>query len=104
MAWEFWNLDLVAGARSLRRLQSQGDRFQAVLACFRRSCQLDLFRGTFAPFSRASERPIAMACFRLLTRPPFPPLPERRVPFFLRRIALLTDLLAARSYLAISTS
>lgn len=45
-----------------------------------------------------------MACLRLFTRPPFPPLPERRVPLFLRRIALLTDFLDARPYLAISTS
>jgi hypothetical protein len=28
---------------------------------------LDFFRGTFAPFSRASDRPIAMACSRLFT-------------------------------------
>jgi hypothetical protein len=33
-----------------------------------------------------------------------PPFPERRVPFFLRRIALLTDFLDALPYLAISTS
>src|SRR2546428_8617982 len=33
---------------------------------------LDFFGGTLAPFSRASERPIAMACSRLLTFPPFP--------------------------------
>jgi hypothetical protein len=45
-----------------------------------------------------------MACLRLFTRPPFPPFPERKVPFFLRRIALLTDFLDARPYLAISTS
>ena len=32
--------------------------------------------GTFAPFLRASERPIAIACLRLLTLPPLPPLPE----------------------------
>lgn len=58
-----------------------------------------VFFGTLAPFLRASERPIAIACFRLVTRPPFPPLPERRVPFFLRRIALATVLLAALPYL-----
>lgn len=39
-----------------------------------------------------------MACFRLLTRPPFPPGPERRVPFFRRRIALSTRLDAAWPY------
>ena len=46
--------------------------------------------GTFAPFSRASERPIAIACSRLFTFPPRPPGPRRRVPFFRRRIALST--------------
>ena len=42
---------------------------------------------------------MAMACFRLLTRPPFPPRPERSVPCFRRRIALLTLLPAAFPYL-----
>jgi hypothetical protein len=32
-----------------------------------------------------------MACFRLLTRPPLPPWPDRNVPFFRRRIADFTD-------------
>ena len=58
--------------------------------------------GTFAPFLRASDRPIAMACFLLFTRPPLPPLPERRVPCFLRCIALLTLFFAALPYLGIS--
>src|SRR5690349_20077336 len=52
--------------------------------------QLSFFCGTLAPFLRASESPIAMACLRLFTFPPLPPLPERSVPFFLRRIALAT--------------
>jgi hypothetical protein len=39
--------------------------------------------GTLAPFSRASLRPIAIACFRLVTRRPEPLL---SVPRFLRRI------------------
>jgi hypothetical protein len=29
--------------------------------------RLDFFAGTFAPARRASERPIAIACFRLFT-------------------------------------
>ena len=58
----------------------------------------ELLRGTFAPFLRASERPIAIACFRLFTVPPFPPGPDLSVPRFLRRIALATFLLAARPY------
>jgi hypothetical protein len=44
---------------------------------------------------------MAMACSRLFTLPPFP---DRRVPFFLRCIALFTDLPAARPYLAIVSS
>jgi hypothetical protein len=45
---------------------------------------------------------MAIACFLLFTTPPFPPFPDRRVPCFLRRIALLTVLLAAFPYLAIA--
>jgi hypothetical protein len=37
---------------------------------------------------RASLRPIATACLRLLT---FAPEPDRNVPFFFLRIALATD-------------
>jgi hypothetical protein len=60
---------------------------------------LDVLRfGTFAPFLRASERPIAIACFRLFTFPPRPPGPERSVPRFRRRIALSTRLDAALPY------
>jgi hypothetical protein len=44
----------------------------------------DLRAGTFAPFSRASLKPIAIACLRLVTLRPDPLL---SVPFFLRRIA-----------------
>jgi hypothetical protein len=47
----------------------------------------DLRDGTFAPFSRASLRPIAMACLRLVTRRPDPLL---SVPFFFRCIADFT--------------
>jgi hypothetical protein len=56
------------------------------------------FAGTFAPFFRASESPIAMACLRLLTFPPLPPFPDFSVPFFRRRIALLTVFPAALPY------
>jgi hypothetical protein len=66
--------------------------------------QLDLFRGTLARLLRASERPMAIACFRLFTVPPLPPFPDFKVPRFLRRIALLTDLPAAFPYLAILVS
>lgn len=52
-------------------------------------------RGTLAPFFRASDRPMAIACLRLLTRPPFP---DFKVPCFLQRMALLTLFPAAFPY------
>jgi hypothetical protein len=55
--------------------------------------------GTLAPFSRASLKPIAIACFRLFTLPPDPLL---SVPFFRRRIADLTRFDADFPYLAMS--
>jgi hypothetical protein len=61
----------------------------------------DLRRGTFAPFLRASLRPIAIACFRLFT---FRPDPLFSVPFFLRCIADLTRLPAALPYLAMGAT
>jgi len=61
----------------------------------------DFFRGTFAPFLRASESPMAMACFLLFTLPPLPPLPERSFPWFARRTARSTLLPAALPYFAI---
>ena len=51
-------------------------------------------RGTFAPFFRASERPIAIACLRLFTFPPRPLFPRFKVPLLRLRIALSTLLLA----------
>jgi hypothetical protein len=62
-------------------------------------CYAALFRGTLAPFFRASESPIAMACLWLFTLPPLPPFPDRSVPFFSRRMALATALLAPLLYL-----
>jgi hypothetical protein len=55
--------------------------------------------GTLAPFSRASESAIAIACLRLVTVPPCPALPRFNVPRLRRCIALFTDLLAAFPYL-----
>src|SRR3977135_1187910 len=40
----------------------------------------DFFFGTFFPFLRALERPMAIACFRLLTLPPLPPRPLLALP------------------------
>ena len=56
------------------------------------------FFGTLAPFFRASESPMAIACFRLFTLPPCPLFPRFNVPCLRRRIALATLLLAPRPY------
>ena len=57
----------------------------------------DFFFGTLAPASRASLKPIAMACFRLVT---FPPDPERSVPCFRSCIARSTFFCAFFPYFA----
>jgi hypothetical protein len=54
--------------------------------------------GTLAPFSRASLKPMAIACLRLFTDPPDPLL---SVPRFRRRIADSTFFDADRPYFAI---
>ena len=41
----------------------------------------DFFLGTFLPFLRAFDRPIAIACLRLFTLPPLPPRPLFAFPF-----------------------
>jgi hypothetical protein len=64
---------------------------------------LDAFFGTFLPFLRASDRPMAIACFRLLTVPPLPPLPLLSVPFFSLRTALSTSFDALGEYLRAMT-
>jgi hypothetical protein len=51
--------------------------------------------GTFAPFFRASDSPIAIACLRLFTLPPLPPRPLLSEPDFRFFIARFTDLPAA---------
>jgi hypothetical protein len=53
--------------------------------------------GTFAPLLRASLRPIAIACFRLVTLRPDPLV---SVPLFRRRIADFTFFDADRPYFA----
>src|SRR5438552_15649203 len=57
------------------------------------------FFGTLAPFFLASESPIAMACFRVFTRPPLPPFPLFNVPRLRRRFALSPVFPAALPYL-----
>jgi hypothetical protein len=70
--------------------------FDRELDFFRRDD--DFFFGTLAPFFRASDRPIAIACLRLFTLPPWPDFPRLNVPFFRRCMALLTDLPAPLLY------
>ena len=60
------------------------------------------FRGTLPPARRASERPIAIACLRLVTFLPEPPL--RSVPRFRSCIAFSTFSEAFLPYLAIRCS
>jgi len=61
----------------------------------------DDFRGTFAPFLRASLSPMAIACLRLLTVRPDPLF---SVPFFRRRIVDSTLFDADSPYFAMFTS
>src|SRR5664280_2265051 len=79
----------------LSKGSSRYNRYHFVFASV--ACQVRLV-GTLAPALRASERPMAMACFRDVTIPPFPPLPERSVPSFFRCRALFTLLPAALPY------
>ena len=57
------------------------------------------FLGTLAPSLRASERAMAIACFRLVTFLPLPPL--RSVPLFFSRITSSTFSPARFEYFAI---
>jgi len=56
------------------------------------------FRGTLAPFSRASLNPIAIACLRLVT---FRPPRVFSVPFLRRRMVLSTRFLAVDFFAAV---
>jgi hypothetical protein len=61
-----------------------------------------LLAGTFAPLCLASDKPMAMACFLLLTR--FPLFPLIKLPFFILCIARLTDFFAPSPYRGIAIS
>ena len=61
----------------------------------------DFFFGTLAPFLRASESPMATACFRLVTF--LPDLPLFNVPFFCLCTAFFTSSPDFLLYLAILT-
>jgi hypothetical protein len=62
----------------------------------------DFFDGTLPPSRRASESPMAIACFRLFTV--FPERPLFNVPRLRSCIALRTLLCAFLPYLAMHTS
>src|SRR6516225_3960108 len=72
------------GRRSENRSQATGSYLVRRLERDR----LDFIAGTFAPARRASERPIAIACFRLFTF--LPERPDSSVPAFRSRIAFST--------------
>src|ERR1044071_7577723 len=59
------------GATPQRLRECDFERLELPLCDVRRRDELRL-RGTFAPFTRASDNPIAMACLRLFARPCFP--------------------------------
>jgi hypothetical protein len=58
--------------------------------------QEDFFFGTFAPFFRASDKPIAIACFGFVTFLPLRPL--FNLPRFISRISVSTCLPAEGLY------
>lgn len=60
---------------------------------------LDFFLSTFAPFFRATERPVAIACFLLFAF--FFDFPLCSLPFLAFFTARFTELLAFLPYLAI---
>ena len=91
----------ITGRRLGEMLTGRREAARACRACHTRSGRrrnaydFDLRRfGTFRPFLRASERPIAIACLRLVTF--FPLRPLRSVPRL--RIARATSLEALREY------
>jgi hypothetical protein len=72
------------------------------LPFFERFFDEPFFGGTLAPSLRASDKPIAIACFLLVTF--FPDRPLFNVPAFRSCIARSTFLDAFLPYLAINTS
>jgi hypothetical protein len=88
--------------RYLFLLPLELDALREVLRVVLRVVLREDFRdGTFAPFSRASLSPMAIACLRLVT---LRPEPLFSVPFFFRCIADLTVFDANFPYFAILTS
>ena len=65
-------------------------------------CHVDFFFGTFSPARRASDKPMAIACFRLLIV--LPELPLFKVPALRSCIVLATFFEAALEYLRAITA
>ena len=82
-----WLAETSPDVVSLQELKTDDSKFPAA-AILRGTCYDLRLRGTFAPALRASERPIAIACLRLVTF--FPDFPLRSVPFFRSSIAFFT--------------
>src|SRR5262249_20813356 len=105
--WEvrYWTKALGVSEDRLRELvrRGLGIPLRGVVSAIRmrtRRHQRELrFFGTFLPFLRASDRPMAIACLRLFTLPPWPDLPRLSVPRLRRRMALFTSFDAEREYL-----
>src|SRR5437660_952380 len=92
-------------ANLTRRAQDALRRF-LVRAAFLAACERAVFdgrptdrEGTRLPSRRASDRPIAIACLRLFTLPPLPPLPLLSVPRLNLRISRSTSFDALGEYL-----
>ena len=89
----------------LRLPQCSAERLGLPAVCTMEPCfvylffEEDFFRGTVAPSLRASDKPIAIACFLLVTF--FPERPLFNVPCFLSCIAFSTFFDAFFPYLAI---
>jgi hypothetical protein len=75
-----WRTSGLRPERCYRTLRFDDPRFERD--------RLDFFAGTFPPARRASDSPIAIACFRLLTL--LPERPDLSVPLFRSCIAFST--------------
>src|SRR6516225_4362057 len=74
-------------AQSARRARSCRNAATGPAVPARAGAQDSRLRGTFLPFLRALESAIAIACLRLFTFPPLPPLPLLAFPRLSRCIS-----------------
>jgi hypothetical protein len=99
----FFTGDFFAGALFFAAAFLGADLFEAAFFFGAAFFVVDFFAaaffvGTFAPFFLASESPMAIACLRLVTFLPEPPL--RKVPFFILFTADSTPFPAPLEYFA----